>query len=168
MRRSSQRARAVRAAQILNPDLVVLDLAMPVMNGLDAARMLRRIMPAVPLIMYCGFGDKFVEQQARLIGIAALISKSRSSRHSGGQGASSAEPKSSDSVKANAQSTELFMERLFLLRISRCLRNNIPRRRFPRSTSEPTQFVQQDIRNMPFRHEGVHRVQQLLWQVFRR
>ena len=48
---------------------------MPVMNGLDAARMLRRIMPAVPLIMYCGFGDKFVEQQARLIGIAALISK---------------------------------------------------------------------------------------------
>ena len=99
MRRSSQRARAVRAAQILNPDLVVLDLAMPVMNGLDAARMLRRIMPAVPLIMYCGFGDKFVEQQARLIGIAALISKSRSSRHSGGQGASSAEPKISDSVK---------------------------------------------------------------------
>jgi len=65
VRRSSQLARAVRAAQILNPDLVVLDLAMPVMNGLDAARMLRRIMPAVPLIMYCGFGDKFVEQQAR-------------------------------------------------------------------------------------------------------
>jgi DNA-binding NarL/FixJ family response regulator len=66
---------AVRAAQILSPDLVVLDFAMPIMNGLDAARMLRRIMPAVPLIMYCGIGDKFVEQQARHIGIAALISK---------------------------------------------------------------------------------------------
>jgi DNA-binding NarL/FixJ family response regulator len=48
---------------------------MPVMNGLDAARMLRRIMPAVPLIMYSGIGDKFVEQQAWYIGIAALISK---------------------------------------------------------------------------------------------
>ena len=66
---------AVRVAQLLGPDLIVLDLAMPVMNGLDAARMLRRLMPAVPLIMYSGIGDKFVEQQARLIGIAALISK---------------------------------------------------------------------------------------------
>ncbi len=66
---------AVRAAQLLSPDLVVVDLAMPVMNGLDAARMLRRIMPAVPLIMYSGIGDKLVEQRARYIGIAALISK---------------------------------------------------------------------------------------------
>ena len=59
----------------MSPDLIVLDLAMPVMNGLDAARMLRRLMPAVPLIMYSGIGDRLVEQQARLIGIAALISK---------------------------------------------------------------------------------------------
>lgn len=66
---------AVRIAQLLSPDLVVLDLAMPIMNGLDAARRLRRLMPSVPLIMYCGIGDKYVEQQAGLIGIAALISK---------------------------------------------------------------------------------------------
>jgi DNA-binding NarL/FixJ family response regulator len=66
---------AVRAAQPLGPDLIVLDLAMPVMNGLDAARVLRRLVPEASLIMYCGFGDKFVEQQASLIGIAALISK---------------------------------------------------------------------------------------------
>jgi DNA-binding NarL/FixJ family response regulator len=66
---------AVRIAQLVSPDLIVLDLAMPIMNGLDAARRLRRLMPSVPLIMYCGIGDKFVEQQARFIGIAALISK---------------------------------------------------------------------------------------------
>lgn len=66
---------AIRKAQLLHPDLIVLDLTMPVMNGLDAARMLKRLMPATPLIMYSGFGDKFVEQQARFIGIAALISK---------------------------------------------------------------------------------------------
>jgi len=35
------------------------------MNGLDAARVLKRIMPAVPLIMYSAFADRFVEQQAR-------------------------------------------------------------------------------------------------------
>ena len=44
---------ALRVAQLLRPDLIVLDLAMPVMNGLDAARMLRRLMPGVTLIMYC-------------------------------------------------------------------------------------------------------------------
>ena len=34
---------AVRVAQSVRPDLIVLDIGMPVMNGLDAARMLRRL-----------------------------------------------------------------------------------------------------------------------------
>src|ERR1700687_4627986 len=63
-------------AEQLLPDLIVLDLSMPVMNGLDAARVLNRIMPTVPLIMYSAFGDRFVEQQARLIGISDVVSKS--------------------------------------------------------------------------------------------
>src|SRR5262249_33454940 len=66
---------ALKSAPQLKPDLIVLDLAMPIMNGLDAARSLRKILPAVPLIMYSGIGDRFVEQQAKFIGIAALISK---------------------------------------------------------------------------------------------
>jgi two-component system, chemotaxis family, chemotaxis protein CheY len=67
---------AIEEAGQLNPDLIVLDLSMPVMNGLDAARVLKRMMPSVPLIMYSAFGDRFAEQQARLIGISALVSKS--------------------------------------------------------------------------------------------
>ena len=63
-------------AEQLLPDLIVLDLSMPVMNGLDAARVLKRIMPTVPLIMYNAFGDRLVEQQARLIGISHVVSKS--------------------------------------------------------------------------------------------
>jgi len=69
---------AVREAQILSPDLIVLDLAMPVMKGLEAARRLKRLIPAAQLIMYSGVGDRFVEQQARFIGIGALISKAES------------------------------------------------------------------------------------------
>src|SRR5216683_2549111 len=61
----------------LHPDLIVLDLSMPVMNGLDAARELKRLMPTVPLIMYSVFGDRLVEQQARLVGISELVSKSQ-------------------------------------------------------------------------------------------
>lgn len=67
---------SVQRAQQLRPDLVILDLSMPVMNGLDAARALKRLMPSVPLIMYSVFGDMFVKQQARLIGISGIVSKS--------------------------------------------------------------------------------------------
>jgi DNA-binding NarL/FixJ family response regulator len=67
---------AIEKAQALHPDLVVIDLSMPVMNGLDAARVLKRLMPSLRLIMYSAFGDRFVEQQARLIGISELVSKS--------------------------------------------------------------------------------------------
>jgi chemotaxis response regulator CheB len=56
---------AIEKAQELRPDLIVLDLSMPVMNGFDAARVLKRLMPAVPLIMYSAFGDKLAEDQAR-------------------------------------------------------------------------------------------------------
>ena len=68
---------AIEKAQALHPDLIVMDLSMPVMNGIDAARALRRLMPTVPLIMYSAFGDVFGEQQARLIGISELVSKSQ-------------------------------------------------------------------------------------------
>ena len=68
---------SVEKALRLRPDLIVLDLSMPVMNGLDAARELKRLMPTVPLIMYSAFGDVFGEQQARLIGISELVSKSQ-------------------------------------------------------------------------------------------
>jgi DNA-binding NarL/FixJ family response regulator len=63
-------------AQELGPDLIVLDFSMPVMNGFDAARVLKRLMPAVPLILYSAFGDKLAEYQARLIGISEIVSKS--------------------------------------------------------------------------------------------
>ena len=68
---------AIAKALELHPDLIVLDLSMPVMNGLDAARELKRLMPTVPLIMYSVFGDRLVEQQARLVGISELVSKSQ-------------------------------------------------------------------------------------------
>ena len=67
---------AIEEAGLLRPDLIVLDLSMPVMNGLDAARVLKRMMPSVPIIMYSAFEDKVSEQLARFRGISALVSKS--------------------------------------------------------------------------------------------
>jgi DNA-binding NarL/FixJ family response regulator len=67
---------AIEKAQELHPDLIVLDLSMPVMNGIDAARALKRLMPRVPLIIFSEYSDLFSENEARSAGISALVSKS--------------------------------------------------------------------------------------------
>jgi len=67
---------AIEKAVKLRPDLIVLDLLMPVMNGFDGARALRRLMPTAKLIMYSAFGDRSAQHQARLIGISEVVSKS--------------------------------------------------------------------------------------------
>lgn len=71
-------ARAVEKAQELHPHLVVLDLAMPVMDGLEAARKLKMLMPSLPLLMFTNNVGAILEQEARAAGIAAVISKSGS------------------------------------------------------------------------------------------
>ena len=67
---------AIERAQELHPDVILIDLSMPVMNGVDAARVLKELMPTVPLIMFSEYGDVFSENEARSAGISALVSKS--------------------------------------------------------------------------------------------
>src|SRR5215469_2946217 len=66
---------AIEQACRLQPDLIVLDLAMPVMNGLDAARVLRQLMPDVLLVIYSSTPNEVSLQAAQSIGISGLISK---------------------------------------------------------------------------------------------
>src|SRR5216684_7448480 len=63
---------AVEIAQVLHPDLILLDLSMPVMNGLEATRVLKRMMPEVPVIMYSAYADSSTEKAARSAGVCAL------------------------------------------------------------------------------------------------
>jgi DNA-binding NarL/FixJ family response regulator len=67
---------AIEKAQALHPDLVVMDLSMPVMNGIDAARALKKSLPTVPLIVFSVYADVFSEKEARAAGVSALVSKS--------------------------------------------------------------------------------------------
>jgi DNA-binding NarL/FixJ family response regulator len=66
---------AVEMAQLLHPDLILLDLSMPVMNGIEAACELKRLMPMVPIIVFSEYCDVFSEREARSEGISALVSK---------------------------------------------------------------------------------------------
>src|SRR4051812_39427947 len=48
---------AIEAVQKLSPDIVVLDVAMPVLNGVDAAREIARLAPSCPVILLSGLDD---------------------------------------------------------------------------------------------------------------
>jgi YesN/AraC family two-component response regulator len=65
----------VEKAEQLQPDLIILDLSMPVMNGVDAARILHRILPSVPVILFSCYSGVFQEEEAKSVGISALVSK---------------------------------------------------------------------------------------------
>lgn len=69
---------AIEKAQELRPDLIVLDLAMPVMNGLEAARALKRLLPRVPVLMFTNFDAAHLKREALAAGIRAVVSKSGS------------------------------------------------------------------------------------------
>lgn len=66
---------AVEQVQRLHPDLVLLDLSMPVMNGLDAARAIRLIAPGTHILMFTLHTYPQLLDEARKAGIAAVISK---------------------------------------------------------------------------------------------
>ena len=69
-------AAAVQMVEELNPDLVVLDLTMPVMNGLEAARQIASIAPDTALLMYTMQESSQLLKEAEKAGINEVISKS--------------------------------------------------------------------------------------------
>jgi DNA-binding NarL/FixJ family response regulator len=48
---------AIALARVHKPDLIILDFQMPVMNGIEAALELKRIMPDVPIILFTLHAD---------------------------------------------------------------------------------------------------------------
>lgn len=66
---------AVELAGKLSPDLIILDLSMPVMNGLEAVPVLRRLVPKSPIILYTLYADEAVEQQLRTTEVDSVLSK---------------------------------------------------------------------------------------------
>jgi DNA-binding NarL/FixJ family response regulator len=67
---------AIEKAEQLHPQVILLDLAMPEINGLTAARRLKRMLPEVHLILFTGHGNLFKSDEATSAGISAVFSKS--------------------------------------------------------------------------------------------
>src|SRR3954468_13712366 len=63
------------AAAVLRPDVVVLDVAMPLLNGLDAARRLKEDLPEVRVIFLTMSEDPDVAAEAFRVGASGYVLK---------------------------------------------------------------------------------------------
>ena len=66
---------AVAKAKELQPDVILLDLAMPVMDGLRATREIAAILPAVPILIHTLHNAPGVELEAKKAGARKIINK---------------------------------------------------------------------------------------------
>lgn len=66
---------AIEIARTFHPDFVVLDFSMPLMNGLETAQQLKRMMPHPHIVMLTLFKDKYLEAAAHKAGITWVFSK---------------------------------------------------------------------------------------------
>jgi DNA-binding NarL/FixJ family response regulator len=69
---------AIAKAEESRPDLIILDLAMPLMDGLRTARALIKIMPEIPILMHTLYWSPRVQVEATKIGVRKVVAKSES------------------------------------------------------------------------------------------
>lgn len=60
-----------------HPDLAILDVSMPVLNGLKAAERLHEIMPNLPIILFTSYADA-LKSRINHAGVIAIFDKSSS------------------------------------------------------------------------------------------
>jgi len=68
-------AEALEKAAALRPDLITLDLFMPLMNGIEAASQLKNKVPGIPVVIYTMLEDVLGKSLAATLGVRAVVSK---------------------------------------------------------------------------------------------
>jgi DNA-binding NarL/FixJ family response regulator len=68
-------ADATSMAAELVPDVVLMDLSMPVVNGLDATRLLREVAPTTAVVAFSAFESPELKHQAFAAGAVAFLPK---------------------------------------------------------------------------------------------
>jgi DNA-binding NarL/FixJ family response regulator len=66
---------AVERALELKPDLLLLDVAMPMLNGVEVASVLAGAMPDLPVVLYTMYNELLGLSLASAVGARAVISK---------------------------------------------------------------------------------------------
>jgi DNA-binding NarL/FixJ family response regulator len=66
---------AIQRARQLKPDLIIMDLAMPLMNGLEAASVLKSELSRVPVVLFTLYADVVHGPRSSIFGVTAVLSK---------------------------------------------------------------------------------------------
>jgi DNA-binding NarL/FixJ family response regulator len=66
---------AIDKARQLKPDLILLDMAMPRMNGIEAASVLKGLLPDVRIIAFTMYAEALRDSLAADVGIDAVLAK---------------------------------------------------------------------------------------------
>jgi DNA-binding NarL/FixJ family response regulator len=67
----------IREFQRVKPDVVLIDLAMPDINGIEAAKRMSVLNPRVPLILFTVLNAEGLEDAAQDAGISSIVSKAQ-------------------------------------------------------------------------------------------
>jgi DNA-binding NarL/FixJ family response regulator len=70
-------AEAVRLALTLRPDVTLMDIAMPIMDGLQATKQIRKQWPTACVLMLTGSNSRTDVDRAREAGAAGYVTKER-------------------------------------------------------------------------------------------
>jgi DNA-binding NarL/FixJ family response regulator len=68
---------ALGKAAVLQPDVVIMDVTMPQMNGLEATPHIKKITPATEVLIFSQHGSRELAQEAKRVGASGYVSKSR-------------------------------------------------------------------------------------------
>lgn len=66
---------AVAAALEVRPDVVLMDLSMPRLSGIEAMRRIHRHLPGLPVVIFTAHADHALEREALAEGAAAFVAK---------------------------------------------------------------------------------------------
>jgi NarL family two-component system response regulator LiaR len=66
---------AIMKAQLLKPNLIVLEVAIPRLNGVEAAPKLRKLLPKTPIILFTLHGGLLKGCDISEIGVYAVVAK---------------------------------------------------------------------------------------------
>jgi DNA-binding NarL/FixJ family response regulator len=66
---------AIEQARKANPDVIILDVTMPVMTGIEAARRLKSEMPQIPILVLSMHDGESMANELAQIGVQGYVSK---------------------------------------------------------------------------------------------
>jgi DNA-binding NarL/FixJ family response regulator len=66
---------AIDKALDLNPDLILMDVSMPNMNGLEAAATIRKLLPGTPIVVFTLFSEALGKGVSKAAGVDVVVSK---------------------------------------------------------------------------------------------